>query len=75
MAEILGPNNKSRISDVTQDINAPMYIISEDDKPTKAALINFVTDSTGKSTYNAVISLGGASIGQSNAVPPQVKVK
>jgi len=75
MAEILGPKNKSRISDVTQDINAPMYIISEDDKPTKVALINFVTDSTGKSTYNAVISLGGASIGQSNAVPSQVKVK
>lgn len=75
MAEILGPNNKSRVSDITQDVNAPMYLISEDEKPTKVALINFVTDNTGKSTYNAVISLGGASIGQSNAVPSRVKVK
>jgi hypothetical protein len=75
MAEILGPQNKSQISDITQNINTPIYAIYENGAPTKLALFNFVTDPTGASTYNAVISIGGGSTGQSNAIPSQVQVK
>ena len=75
MAEALGPHNQSQVSDITQDINIPSYAIFENGVPTKVALFNFVTDSTGASTYTAVISIGGGSTGQSSATPSQVKVK
>ena len=75
MAEVLGPHNASQISDITQNINTPIYAIYENGAPTKLALFNFVTDPTGASTYNAVISIGGGSTGQSNAIPSQVQVK
>jgi len=45
-----------------------MYAIFENGAPTKVALFNFVTDQSGASTYNAVISIG-------SATPSQVKVK
>jgi hypothetical protein len=75
MAEVLGPHNASQVSDITQNINTPIYAIYENGAPTKLALFNFVTDPTGASTYNAVISIGGGSTGQSNATPSQVQVK
>jgi hypothetical protein len=75
MAELLGPQNKSQISDITQNVNTPIYAIYENGAPTKLALFNFVTDPTGASTYNAVVSIGGGSTGQSNATPSQVQVK
>lgn len=75
MAELLGPQNKSQVSDITQNINTPIYAIYENGAPTKLALFNFVTDATGASTYNAVVSIGGGSTGQSNATPSQVQVK
>jgi hypothetical protein len=73
MAEALGPKNLSQVSDITQNINTPMYAIFENGAPTKVALMNFVTDPSGASTYTAVISVGGGS--SSNATPSQVKVK
>ena len=75
MAETLGPHNLSQVSDITQNINTPIYAVYENGAPTKLALFNFVTDPTGASTYNAVISIGGGSSGQSNATPSQVQVK
>lgn len=75
MAEVLGPHNKSQVSDITQNINTPIYAIYEGGAPTKLALFNFVTDPSGASTYTAVISIGGGSTGQSNATPSQVQVK
>ena len=75
MAEALGPKNQSQVSDITQDINTPMYAIFENGVPTKVALFNFVTDPSGASTYTAVISVGGGTTGQSNATPSSVKVK
>lgn len=75
MAEVLGPHNASQVSDITQNINTPIYAIYEKGAPTKIALFNFVTDPSGASTYNAVISIGGGSTGQSNATPSQVQVK
>jgi hypothetical protein len=68
MAEVLGPHNQSQVSDITQNPNTPMYAIFENGAPTKVALFNFVTDQSGASTYNAVISIG-------SATPSQVKVK
>jgi hypothetical protein len=75
MAEAMGPRNKSQVSDITQNINTPIYAIYEGGAPTKLALFNFVTDASGASTYHAVVSIGGGSTGQSNAVPSQVQVK
>jgi len=75
MAEALGPKNQSQVSDITQNINTPMYAIFENGAPTKVALLNFVTDPSGASTYTAVISVGGGTTGQSNATPSSVKVK
>jgi len=75
MAEVLGPHNQSQLSDITQNDNAPIYAILENGVPTKVALMNFVTDPSGASTYTAVISVGGGATGQGNATPSQVKVK
>ena len=75
MAEALGPHNLSQVSDITQNINTPIYAIYEKGVPTKVALFNFITDPTGASSYTAVISIGGGSTGQSNATPSQVQVK
>jgi hypothetical protein len=75
MAEAMGPNNASQVVDLTTNINTPIYAIYENGAPTKVALINFVTDSSGASTYTAVISIGGGTSGQSNATPAQVQVK
>ncbi|KAH9061953.1 hypothetical protein EDB87DRAFT_1716698 [Lactarius vividus] len=75
MAETLGPHNTSQVVDLTSNINTPIYAVYENGAPTKVALFNFVTDSTGASTYTATISIGGGSTGQSNATPSQVQVK
>jgi hypothetical protein len=75
VAEALGPKNLSQVSDITQNINTPMYAIFENGAPTKVALFNFVTDPSGASTYTAVISVGGGTTGQGNATPSSVKVK
>jgi hypothetical protein len=75
MAEALGPNNLSQVSDITQNNNTPIYAIFENGVPTKVALFNFVTDQSGGSTYTAVISIGGHPKGPSNATLSEVKVK
>jgi len=75
MAEVIGRSNLSQISDLTTNVNASVYAIYESGAPTKVALINFVTDPTGASTYNAVISVGGGTTGTNNATPSQVQVK
>lgn len=75
MAEAMGPSNASQVVDLTTNINTPIYAIYENGAPTKVALINFVSDASGASTYTAVISIGGGTSGQSNATPAQVQVK
>ncbi|KAI9432699.1 hypothetical protein H4582DRAFT_1087499 [Lactarius indigo] len=75
MAETLGPHNTSQVVDLTSNINTPIYAVYENGAPTKVALFNFVTDSTGASTYTATISIGGGTTGQNNATPSQVQVK
>ena len=75
MAEAMGPHNTSQVVDLTSNTNTPIYAIYENGAPTKMALFNFVTDSTGASTYTAAISIGGGSTSQSNATPSQVQVK
>ncbi|KAI9461990.1 hypothetical protein BJY52DRAFT_1147038 [Lactarius psammicola] len=75
MAEALGPHNTSQVVDLTSNINTPIYAVYENGAPTKVALFNFITDSTGASTYTATISIGGGTTGQNNATPSQVQVK
>lgn len=75
MAEAMGPSNASQVVDLTTNTYAPIYGIYENGSPTKVVLINFVTDPSGASTYNAVISIGGGTTGQNNATPAQVQVK
>ncbi len=74
-AEAFGPSNASQIADITSNVNTPIYVIYENGAPTKVALFNFVSDTTGASTYTATISIGGGTTGQSNATPSQVQVK
>ncbi|KAH9177916.1 hypothetical protein EDB89DRAFT_1292020 [Lactarius sanguifluus] len=75
MAEAMGPHNASQVVDLTPNVNTPIYAVYENGAPTKVALFNFVTDSTGASTYTATISIGGGTTGQGNATPSQVQVK
>ncbi|THH18225.1 hypothetical protein EW146_g2708 [Bondarzewia mesenterica] len=78
MAEILGPSNTSQVVDLfanSNNIFTPAYAIYENGNPTKVALFNYVTDSSGSSNYTAAIAVGGGSTGQTSATPSSVKVK
>ncbi len=75
MAEALGPSNASRVLDLTQNLLTPIFVIYENGTPTKLALFNFVTDSSGANDYTVTFAVGGGSTGQSGATPLSVKVK
>ena len=75
MAEALGPSNASQVLDLTQNLLTPIYVIYENGTPTKLALFNFVTDSSGANDYTVTFAVGGGSTGQPGATPSSVKVK
>lgn len=78
MAETLGASNTSQIMDLNANeanIYTPAYAIYENGNPTRVALFNYITDSSGASTYTASISIGGGDTGQDNATPASVRVK
>lgn len=78
MSEILGPSNASQVVDLfanSANIYTPAYAIYENGNPTKVALFNYVTDSSGATDYTAVIAIGGGDSGQTAATPSSVKVK
>jgi len=70
VAETFGSSNASQIMDLGLPSDyRPGYAIYENGTPTRIALLNFASDDTGASDYNALISLAGAT------VPSQVYVK
>lgn len=78
MAEALGDTNTSQIVDLQANggnIYTPGYGIYEQGSLARVALFNFITDSSGQSTYTATISVGGGQTGQPNGTPAQVTVK
>lgn len=78
MAEALGRTNTSRVIDLQMnggDIYTPGYAIYESGNLARLALFNYITDSSGASSYTATISVGGGTTGQPNATPTQVIVK
>jgi len=75
MAELLGPSNVSQVLDLTQNLLTPIYVIYENGTPTKLALFNFVTDSSGANDYTVTFAIGGGSTGQPGATPSSVQVK
>ncbi|KAI0255417.1 hypothetical protein BJV78DRAFT_1175160 [Lactifluus subvellereus] len=75
MAEVLGPSNASQVLDITQNPFTPIYVIYQNGTPTKLALFNFVTDSSGANDWTATFAVGGGQTGQAGATPASVKVK
>ncbi|KAG7447455.1 glycoside hydrolase family 79 protein [Guyanagaster necrorhizus] len=78
MAEAMGASNASQILDLNANdgnIFTPAYAIYENGNPVRVALFNYITDSSGASTYIASISIGDGESGQANGTPAQVKVK
>lgn len=78
MAEVLGSSDKSRVVDLfanSANEVTPAYAIYEENRPTKVALFNYMTDPSGAVAYTAQIQIGGGTSNQSPATPRQVKVK
>jgi hypothetical protein len=53
----------------------PVYVVYEDNVPTKVALFNYVTDPTGGSNVNVALSVGGITEGTAATTPSQVFVR
>lgn len=63
VAETFGSSNQSQIVDMNLPSEfRPGYAIYENGQPTRLAFINYASDATGASDYNAVISLGGTTV-------------
>lgn len=63
VAEALGSSNASQVVDLgLQSEFRPGYAIYEQGSPTKLALINYASDDTGASDYDAVINFAGANV-------------
>ncbi|EJF60196.1 hypothetical protein DICSQDRAFT_171422 [Dichomitus squalens LYAD-421 SS1] len=78
LAEALGTTNTSRVVDLAANNGSeftPGFAIYENDALARVALVNFMTEQNGQGAYNATISIGGSAVGESNAVPAQVRVK
>jgi len=78
IAETLGTSGTSQIVDLqanTGNTYTPAYAVYENGECARLALLNFVTDPTGASTYTATFSVGGGSTGETNATPASVQVK
>ncbi|KAJ6561988.1 hypothetical protein B0H19DRAFT_1068685 [Mycena capillaripes] len=71
VAEVFGKSNNSRIIDLqmnSDDVYTPGYAIYDNDILSRLALINYITDPTGRSDYTATFSFDGQT-------PSQIKVK
>ncbi|EIM84257.1 uncharacterized protein STEHIDRAFT_132660 [Stereum hirsutum FP-91666 SS1] len=78
MVEVLGPSNASELIDLganDSSIYTPGYAIYENGTPTKLALFNYITGSSGASEYTATVAIGGSGAGQDNPPPSSVRVK
>jgi hypothetical protein len=78
MSEALGATNTSQVLDLSANTGnqfTPAYAIYENGTPTRVALFNYVTDSSGNSALTASIAIGGGQTGQPNGTPAEVKVK
>ena len=78
VAETLGNSNTSQIVDLQANggnTYTPAYAVYENGQCARLALLNFITDPTGASTYTAIFSIGGSSTGEANATPVSVRVK
>ncbi|KAG8947618.1 hypothetical protein FRC04_010552 [Tulasnella sp. 424] len=63
VAEAFGKSNASQIIDLNLPSEfQPGYAIYENGVPTRVALINFVTDASGASDFNGVISFNGGTV-------------
>ncbi|KAJ7865658.1 glycoside hydrolase family 79 protein, partial [Mycena olivaceomarginata] len=74
VAEAFGKSNKSRIIDMqlnNDSIYTPGYAIYDNDILSRLALINFITDPSGKSDFTGTFSFDELNM----QTPPQVKVK
>jgi len=70
VAETFGSSNLSQIAvlDLGNDLT-PGYVVYESGVPTRLALLNYISDDTGTSDYNAVITMTGGQM------PSQVSVR
>jgi hypothetical protein len=62
MAEAMGQSNQSQVIDLNANTGnqfTPAYAIYENGVPTKVALINFVTDSSGASDLSVTVQVAG----------------
>ncbi|TBU60016.1 hypothetical protein BD310DRAFT_976178 [Dichomitus squalens] len=78
VAEALGTSNTSRVVDLrANDGNefTPAYAIYENDALARIALVNFMNEQDGAGSYNVMIAVGGDTVGEADATPPQVQVK
>ncbi|KAG8865302.1 hypothetical protein FRB96_000192 [Tulasnella sp. 330] len=63
VAETFGSSNASQIVDMNLPSEfRPGYAIYEDGLPTRVALINYASDDTGASDYDAVIQIAGTTV-------------
>ncbi|KAG8744721.1 hypothetical protein FRC12_014744 [Ceratobasidium sp. 428] len=71
IAEAIGQSGKAQVADLQvggpNGMYTPAYTIVEDNNPIKVALFNYVSDNSGASDYEAVITVP--------ATQPQVRVK
>jgi hypothetical protein len=70
-------SNTSQIIDLNANNGnefTPAYAVYDGGVPTKVILFNYITDPSGTSDYNVIISIGGQN-GTPNAIPASVQVK
>ncbi|KAH9914074.1 uncharacterized protein BXZ73DRAFT_81750 [Epithele typhae] len=76
-AEALGPTGSAQVVDLAANLasnSTPAYAIYENGAAARVALFNYQDASNG-AAYTATISVGGATLGESNATPSSVRVK
>ncbi|TBU40508.1 hypothetical protein BD309DRAFT_967384 [Dichomitus squalens] len=78
VAEALGTSNTSRVVDLHANHGnefTPAYAIYENDALARIAPVNFMNEQDGAGSYNVTISVGGDTVAEADATPPQVQVK
>ncbi|EJF60214.1 hypothetical protein DICSQDRAFT_155951 [Dichomitus squalens LYAD-421 SS1] len=70
VAEALGTSNTSRVVDLHANHgNETMHALA------RIAPVNFMNEQDGAGSYNVTISVGGDTVAEADATPPQVQVK
>ena len=78
LAEALGKTNTSQVKDILPNEGndlTPGYVIYENGKFARMALINYMTDPSGANDYTATVYVGGDGFGEANGAPASIKVK